>query len=58
MEADDDPEKRIRELERELADLQQTPYEASPYTGDARYAGAPSYDQSYAPPYQPPLGHV
>jgi hypothetical protein len=39
---DDDPEKRIRELERELADVTRTPPSAPP-TGDAPYTG-------YVPP--------
>jgi hypothetical protein len=32
---DDDPEKRIRELERELADMSRPPQSTPPYTGDA-----------------------
>jgi hypothetical protein len=32
---DDDPEKRIRELERELADMSRPPQSIPPYTGDA-----------------------
>jgi Protein of unknown function (DUF3060) len=64
MEADDDPEKRIRELERELADLGPAPYEAPPLKGDAppyppppSYPAPPSYtgDAGYTPPsYTPP----
>ncbi|HZC51947.1 MAG TPA: DUF3060 domain-containing protein [Mycobacterium sp.] len=45
---DDDPEKRIRELERGLADATPTPEnapytESAPYAGEAPYTGAPTY---------------
>jgi hypothetical protein len=44
---DDDPEKRIRELERELADTTRTPPRVPP-TGEAPYTGyAPTGDASY-----------
>jgi hypothetical protein len=53
---DDDPEKRIRELERELADMTRPPQSAPPYTGDASpYTSdtpAPAVDAPYtANPY-------
>ena len=60
---DDDPEKRIRELERELADVTRPPQSTPPYTGDASpytsdaqpYIGEapPSGDAPYManPPY-------
>src|ERR1700744_2871758 len=52
MEADDDPEKRIRQLERELADLQQTPREAPPLTGDPPpYPGPPPQYTAGTAPY-------
>jgi hypothetical protein len=38
---DDDPEKRIRELERELADTTRAPSSPPPYTGDATYTENP-----------------
>jgi Protein of unknown function (DUF3060) len=41
---DDDPEKRIRELEQELADVTRTPPSTPPYTGGATYTeNAPPY---------------
>src|SRR5262245_33461128 len=50
MEADDDPEKRIRELERELADIQRTPYEAPPqYSGNVTRWGALQYQPTPIP---------
>src|SRR5690349_19867826 len=59
---DDDPEKRIRELERGLADSTRPPQSTPPYTGDAQpYMGAappPAVDTPFAanpyaanPPY-------
>jgi hypothetical protein len=54
---DDDPEKRIRELERELADTRRPPQSAPPYRGDASpYTGGesqPTIDAPYTanPPY-------
>jgi Protein of unknown function (DUF3060) len=59
---DDDPEKRIRELERELADSTRPPQSTPPYTGNAQpYIGdapQPAVDAPYAanpyaanPPY-------
>jgi Protein of unknown function (DUF3060) len=53
---DDDPEKRIRELERELADSTRPPQSRPPYTGDAQpYMGdapPPTVDAPYtANPY-------
>jgi Protein of unknown function (DUF3060) len=45
---DDDPEKRIRELERELADTTR-PAQSPPYTGDATYTSNPPYTVN--PPY-------
>jgi hypothetical protein len=48
---DDDPEKRIRELERELADMTRPPQSPPPYTGDASpYTGDASPYTSDAPP--------
>lgn len=60
---DDDPEKRIRELEQELADVTRNPQSpppytespppytsASPYTGGASYQGAPPYGFGAPPP--------
>jgi len=51
---DDDPEKRIRELERELADLgparHEQPREARPYPSDAAYVGGSAYDRGLATP--------
>jgi hypothetical protein len=38
---DDDPEKRIRELEQELADVTRTPQSTPPYTGGATYTENP-----------------
>jgi Protein of unknown function (DUF3060) len=40
---DDDPEKRIRELERELADSTRPPQSTPPYTGNAPYTANPPY---------------
>jgi hypothetical protein len=53
---DDDPEKRIRELERELADVKrgsQTPPGSAPRGG----FGAPSYDTAFTPPRRGPTLH-
>jgi hypothetical protein len=52
---DDDPEKRIRELERELADGTRAspsqPYTGdATYTGGATYVGGPTYDTGFTPP--------
>lgn len=52
---DDDPEKRIRELERGLADSTPTPQSApytenAPYTGGPTYSGTPSYGFGTPPP--------
>jgi hypothetical protein len=50
MNADDDPEKRIRELERELADTTRAASSPPPYTGDATYTeNPPPYTAN--PPY-------
>ncbi len=54
---DDDPEKRIRELERGLADVTRTPPSTPPYTGDAQPftsdAPSPAVDVPYvANPYE------
>ena len=62
---DDDPEKRIRELERELADMNRPPQSPPPYTGDASpYTSdppSPAVDAPYTanpyaanPPYTAP----
>jgi Protein of unknown function (DUF3060) len=40
---DDDPEKRIRELEQELADVTRTPQTPPPYAGDTTYTSGASY---------------
>ena len=40
---DDDPEKRIRELEQQLADAARTPQSAPPYTEGATYTGDATY---------------
>ncbi len=40
---DDDPEKRIRELEQELADVTRTPQSTPPYTGGEPYTGGATY---------------
>jgi Protein of unknown function (DUF3060) len=53
---DDDPEKRIRELERQLADATRTaqspPYtgDAPPYMGDAIYLGDSPHEPGLSPP--------
>ena len=62
---DDDPEKRIRELERELADMSRPPQSIPPYTSDAppytSDAPSPAVDAPYTanpygnnPPYTAP----
>jgi hypothetical protein len=61
---DDDPEKRIRELEKELADTTRTPQsppsytESAPYTGDATYTSGPTYtgDATYTSGPTYPVG--
>ncbi|WP_197501722.1 DUF3060 domain-containing protein [Mycobacterium sp. 852002-51057_SCH5723018] len=40
---DDDPEKRIRELEQELADVTRNPQSPRPYTESAPYTSGPTY---------------
>jgi Protein of unknown function (DUF3060) len=59
MMKDDDPEKRIRDLERELADMNRPPQSIPPYTGDASPytsdAPPPAVDTPYAAnPYGAP----
>jgi Protein of unknown function (DUF3060) len=54
---DDDPEKRIRELERELSDMRRPPQSPAPYSGEASpYASdtpQPALDAAYtANPYE------
>lgn len=58
---DDDPEKRIRELERGLADATATPQSApytenAPYTGETPYTSGPAYSgaPSYGTGFQQP----
>ncbi|MDT5256913.1 MAG: hypothetical protein QOD10_1993 [Mycobacterium sp.] len=47
---DDDPEKRIRELERGLADVTRPPRNAPRYTGNAPYVGDPTWGVGFRPP--------
>lgn len=47
---DDDPEKRIRELEQELADVTRTPQSTPPYMGDATYTSGAPYGSGFPPP--------
>src|SRR5438270_5316711 len=47
---DDDPEKRIRELEQELADVTRTPQSPPPYTESAPYTGGDSHPGAAAYP--------
>src|ERR1700758_1282307 len=59
---DDDPEKRIRELERELADMTRPPQGTPPHTGDAPYTANPPFagnapyvrDPTWGTDFRPP----
>jgi hypothetical protein len=53
---DDDPEKRIRELEQELADATRIPQSTPPYTGDATYTGGATYTSNAPYGGSPPYG--
>lgn len=51
---DDDPEKRIRELEQQLADVSRTPPSPPTYTDGATYAEGPAYGSPYGFGTPPP----
>ncbi|HTY31160.1 DUF3060 domain-containing protein [Mycobacterium sp.] len=53
---DDDPEKRIRELEQELADVTRTPQSAPPYTGGETSTGGSTYTGAATYPGGAPYG--
>jgi hypothetical protein len=47
---DDDPKKRIRELERGLADVTRPPQSAPPYSGNAPFVRDPTWGVGFQPP--------